>query len=71
MDVRLCGECRNHYVKGGWHCWSGNKSLGFCHWNSTPHPKAKHWKYIRNVGKRLHNKLVNYEEIRRVDNETD
>ena len=44
MTPAICTKCDNHYVGGGWHCWSGNKSLGFCRPNATPHPKAKHYK---------------------------
>ena len=44
MADAICTKCNNHYVSGGWHCWSGNKSLGFCRPNATPHPKAKHYK---------------------------
>lgn len=62
MDERACGSCKNHYVRGGWHCWSGNKSLGYCKWNGTPHPKAKHWKYTYQTGRSI---IVNYEDIAR------
>lgn len=47
----LFGECKNHYVRGGWHCWSGNKSLGLCRQNETPHPLAKYWNYAYKRGK--------------------
>lgn len=58
----LCTECKNHYVRGGWHCWSGNKTLGFCRPNATPHPKAKHWKYSYKNGT-----SVEYKDIRRAE----
>lgn len=63
MADRLCSECKNHYIKGGWHCWSGNKSLGFCNQNGTPHPKAKHWRYSCN---RVRSKVVEYKDIERI-----
>lgn len=51
MDDVLCGECKNHYRRGGWNCWSGNKALGFCRQNEEPHPKAKYWNYGYKNGK--------------------
>lgn len=60
MDCRLCSECKNHYKKGGWHCWSGNKSLGLCNWNGDPDPKSKHWNYLYK-----HGKCVEYGEIKK------
>ena len=47
----LCGECKNHYRRGGWHCWSGNKSLGLCRQNEQPHPLARYWNYKYKRGK--------------------
>ena len=61
MMTAICTKCDNHYVRGGWYCWSGNKSLGFCRPNTTPHPKAKHYK--PNLGK-----AVALQDIRRTDN---
>lgn len=51
MSKILCGECKNHYKRGGWHCWSGNKSLGLCNQNGTPNPLAKFWNYRFKRGK--------------------
>ena len=58
MTSSLCSKCKNHYVRGGWHCWSGNKLLGFCRFNSTPHPHAKHWNYAYKNGR-----TVEYQDI--------
>lgn len=61
MTSAICTKCDNHYVRGGWCCWSGNKSLGFCRPNTTPHPKAKHYNS-------KHHKTVAFQNIRRTDN---
>ena len=61
MTPAICTKCDNHYVRGGWYCWSGNKSLGFCRPNATPHPKARHYK--PQLGK-----SVALQDIRRTDN---
>ena len=61
MTPAICTKCDNHYVRGGWYCWSGNKSLGFCRPNTNPHPKAKHYK----IG---FGKAVAFQNIRRTDN---
>lgn len=47
----LCGECKNKYIRGGWHCWSGNKCLGLCRQNENPHPLARYWNYRYKRGK--------------------
>lgn len=61
MTDMLCVECKNHYQRGGWHCWSGNKSLGFCFPNEEPHELAKYWNPAYKSGK-----IVQFRDIGRI-----